>query len=39
MKMIYYKLVKITINTLDFAKIIIDKLIRHYSLLDLIVTN
>ena len=38
-KMVYYKLIKITINAPRLAKIIIDLLVRHYRLLDLIVTN
>ena len=38
-KMIYYKLVKVTINTPGLAKIIINVIIRHHGLLDLIVTN
>ena len=38
-KMVYYKLVKIIINTPGFAEVIIDVVIWHNSLLDSIVTN
>lgn len=38
-KIIYYKPVKITINTLSFIKFIINLMIRHYSLLNLIIIN
>ena len=37
--MIYYKLVKVTINTLSLVKVIIDIIIRNYNFLDLIITN
>ena len=36
--MVHYKLVKITIDTLGLAEVIINVVIRHYSLPDLIVT-
>ena len=38
-KMVHYKLVKITINTPGLAEIIIPVIMRHYSLLDSIVTD
>ena len=38
-KMIHYKLVKITINDLSLIKIIIDIVMRHYGLLNSIITN
>ena len=38
-KMAYYELVKVTINTLHFAEIIIDMVVRHYNLSDSIVTD
>ena len=38
-KMIYYKLVKVTINTLGLAEVIINVGMRHHGLLDSIVTN
>ena len=38
-KMIYYKLVKITLNALGLAKVIIDVVVRHHGLPDSIVTN
>ena len=38
-KMVYYKPVKITINTSDLAEIIINIMVRYYGFLDLIVTN
>ena len=38
-KMIYYKLVKITINILDLAKVIINMIARYHSLPDSIITN
>ena len=38
-KMIYYKLVKITINTSSFTEIIINVVVRHHHFLDSIVTN
>ena len=37
--MIYYKLIKITINNPGLAKVIIDIVVRHYSFSNLIVTN
>ena len=37
--MVYYKPVKITIDTLGLAKIIIDVVIRHHGLLDSIVID
>ena len=33
-KMVHYKLIKITINALGLAKIIIDMVVRHYGLSD-----
>ena len=38
-KMIHYKPVKITINALGLAKIIIDVVMHYHSLLDSIITN
>ena len=38
-KMVNYKLVKITINTPGLAEVIIDVVVWHHSLLDSIVTN
>ena len=38
-KMVYYKLVKVTINTLSLANIIINVMVRHHDFLDSIVTN
>ena len=38
-KMVYYKLVKIIINTLGFAKIIINITVRYYGFFDLIIIN
>ena len=38
-KMVYYKPVKVIINTPGLAKVIIDIVVRHYGLLDSIVTN
>ena len=38
-KMVYYKLVKITIDFPGLAKIIIDIVIRHHGLLNSIITN
>ena len=38
-KMVYYKLVKIIINTSSFAKIIINIGVRHHSLPDSIIIN
>ena len=37
--MIYYKLVKVIINALGLAKIIINIVIKYYGLLDLIIIN
>ena len=37
--MVYYKLVKVTINALGLAEVIIDVVVRHYELPDLIVTD
>lgn len=39
MKIANYKLVKVTINALGFAKIIINIVMHYYSLLDLIVND
>ena len=39
MKIVYYKPVKITIDALSLAEVIIDVVIRHYGLPDLIVTD
>lgn len=38
-KMIYYKLVKITINTSGFTKVIIDIVIKYHGLPDSIITD
>ena len=38
-KMVYYKLVKVPINVLSLAKVIINVLAWHHSLPDLIITN
>ena len=38
-KMVYYELVKVTINTLGLAKVVIDVVIRHYGLLDSIISD
>lgn len=38
-KMIYYKLIKITINKLGLTKVIIDIIIRHYSLFNVIIID
>ena len=38
-KMIYYKLVKVTIDAPGLVKVIIDIVVRNHSLLDLIVIN
>ena len=38
-KMVYYEPVKITINAPSLAEVIINVVVRHHSLLDLIVTN
>ena len=37
--MVYYKPVKATINVLSFAKVIINVVVKHRGLLDLIVTD
>ena len=37
--MIYYNLVKITINALRFVKVIIDMVIRYYGFLDSIIIS
>ena len=37
--MVYYKLIKVINDALSLAKIIIDIVVRHYGLLDSIVTN
>ena len=39
MKMVYYKPVKVTINTLALAEVIIDIVVRHHGLPNSIVTN
>ena len=38
-KMVYYKPIKITINAPGLAEIIIDVVVRHHNLPDLIVTD
>ena len=38
-KMVHYKLVKTTINAPGLAEVIIDVIVRHHSLSNLIVTN
>ncbi len=38
-KMIYYELVKITIDALGLAEVIIDVVMRHYRVLESIVTD
>ena len=38
-KMMYYELVKVTINTLELAKGILDIVVWHHRLLNLIMTN
>ena len=38
-KMIHYKLVKVTINALGLARIIINIVVRHHGLPDSIITN
>ena len=38
-KIVYYKLVKIIINALDFVEVIINNVIGHHSLPDLIIIN
>ena len=37
--MVHYKPVKVTIDALGLAEVIIDVVVRHYGLPDLIVTN
>ncbi len=39
MKIVYYELVKVTINAPSLAKIILDMVIRHHDLLDLIMSD
>ena len=38
-KIIYYKLVKFTINSLGLVNVIINKMIRHYDILNSIIIN
>ena len=38
-KIVYYKLVKITMNVLGLVKVIINVVIRHHSFLDSIITD
>ena len=38
-KMVYYKLIKVIINALSLVKIIIDVVIRHYGIFDLIIID
>ncbi len=38
-KMVYYKPVKVTINAIGLAKVIIDVFVQHYGVLELIVTD
>ena len=38
-KIVYYKLIKIIINTLDLAKVIINIVVRYYSFSNSIITN
>ena len=38
-KMVYYELVKVTINTLGLAKIIINIMVRYHALSDFIITD
>ena len=37
--MVYYKLVKVIINAVGLAKVIIDMEMRYYGLLDFIISN
>ena len=37
--MVYYEQVKVTINAPGLAKVIIDVVVRHYSLFDSIISN
>ncbi len=39
MKIVYYKLVKVTINTLTLAKVIIKVVVRHHDFPDSIVSD
>ena len=38
-KIVYYKLIKVTINMSSLSKVIIDVMVRYYSLLNSIVIN
>ena len=38
-KMVYYKPVKVTINTLELAEVIIDMVVQHHGLLDSIISD
>lgn len=38
-KMVYYNLVKTTIDTIDLVEVIIDVVVRHYGLLKSIISN
>ena len=38
-KMVYYKPVKVIINALGLGEVIIDMVVRHHGLLNLIVTD
>lgn len=38
-KIVYYKLVKITINTLDLIKVILNILVQYHNLPDLIMSD
>ena len=38
-KMVYYKLVKVTINTPRLAEVIIDMVMQHHGLLDFIISD
>ena len=38
-KMVHYKPVKITINTLELAEVIIDMVVRYHGLLDFIISD
>lgn len=38
-KMVYYKPMKVTINTLTLAKVIIDMVVRYHSLPDTIISD
>ena len=39
MKMVYYELVKVTINALGLAKVILDMVVWHHGFSDLIISN